>query len=248
MKATLIVIFFLSSALFAFPDVCIAAVSDDGLVEVHYPVEVLSSYKDRRRTGGMNVGLNLIQMIPYNFESLLGDNTLYSETYGITPINLMTLELGYKFNFVLGSLSLLLEYGTGRASTEVSGVARDLYVDKYGLKTMYVMDNLFKEPYVAPYIGASVWQMGFTETEAGDPNDYTLTTGIGMEYSAGLLLQLNWIEDWLTDGESNAALADIGLQNTYLDVFVSQHYRAQGDLAAPTATGADYGVGLRLEF
>jgi hypothetical protein len=224
-----------------------AETPDSGLVEVHYPSEILSSYKERRRTHGANLGINLTQMVPYNWESLL-DDQLYSDTYGETPISLISLELGYKFNFKLGSLSLILGYGTGQATADLSGVLRDMFVDKYFIKAMYVMDNLFKEPYIAPYIGGSVWQMEITESEDGDPEIYSLTTGYGLEYSAGLLIQLNWIENWLTDGDSKQALAELGLENTYIDLFVSQHMRAQGELEAPTATDLNYGAGLRLEF
>jgi hypothetical protein len=247
-KSILTALFFIFSTLSIFPDPSLAAAQDPGLVEVHYPIEVLSPYKERRRTHGANVGVNLIQMIPYNWESLLTPGEFYSDVYGETPISLASVELGYKFNFVLGSLSFLLGYGSGFASTEVGGVYQDISVTKYLGKVMYIMDNLFSEPYVAPYVAGSAWQMTFNETQDGDDEEYFLTTGIGYEYSAGLLIQLNWIEDWLLGGESTTALADMGLENTYIDLFVSQHLRAGGEEEAPTATDYNYGAGLRLEF
>lgn len=226
-----------------FVDICQAEEQDSGLVEIHYPVDSAVSYKERRRTHGTNVGFNLTQMIPYNWESLI-DDEYYGDVYGQTPIMLMTLEGGYKFNFVLGSLNFLAGIGFGQATADLSGVTRFINVTKYLVKGMYILDDIFPEPYLAPYIGGSVWQMRVTESEQDSDFGGTRTTGYGFEYSVGALIQLNWLEP----DTARETLAESGLENTYLDLFVSQHFRTQQSDDPSTSTDINYGAGLRLEF
>jgi hypothetical protein len=227
-----------------FTDDCRAATQDDGLVEIHFPVDVTTSYKERRRTSGTNVGINMTNFVPYNWESLL-DGGLYDNDYGSSPIQLYTLEAGYKYNFALGSISLLAGFGMGTNNTNVNGISRSMTVMKYLGKVMYAMDNMFSEPYVAPYVAGSVWQMRVSEKEdITDGLADAINVGPGFEYSVGALIQLNWLEPDI----ASRALVDIGIENTYLDVFMSQHMRTQSSSVYSTATDFNFGAGLRLEF
>jgi hypothetical protein len=104
------------------------------------------------------------------------------------------------------------------------------------------MDNLMKEPYVAPYVGFSMYQMGLTDKST--TSTISETTPTSYAYTLGLLLQL----DWLDYDVAKQATFNWGLENTYLDVFMSQYFAAGDETEANMETDPIWGVGLRLEF
>lgn len=225
-------------------DPCLAAQPSDqpgDLVEVRYPVDPDASYKERRRTHGANFAVNQLAMSPVDWLTLLNQEAYFDEVYQ-NPVSLNSVELGYKFNFVLGSLNFLAVYGAGNTSSD----GYNLSVTKYAAKGMYIIDNILSEPYVAPYAAASIWQMTFKENDSfSTPSRETSETlGPGFDYSFGLLFQLNWLEP----GTARDTLNTTGIQNTYVDIFVTQHTDSQDSIDASTATDFDLGFGLRLEF
>lgn len=243
MKSVFVAVITIVLTQFLFIDVARTQTPDNGMVEVNYPLDVEASYKERRQTHGANVGLNTTFFRPYNWESLL-DDVYFDDTYGQTPVQILSLEVGYKFNFVLGSLSLLLGGGMGEGDAAWFGVGRTMRVTKGLSKAMFILDNLLPEPKVAPYVSGSAWIMRISELQDGDDDVYNWDTGVGLEYSVGTLIQLNWLEPDL----SRESLASLGLQNTYLDVFASQHFRTAKTSDPSTSTDLNFGAGIRLEF
>jgi hypothetical protein len=242
-KKVLAAIFLALIAQLLFIDICWAATQDEGLVEITYPVDTFASYKDRRITHGANVGINITNFVPYNWESQI-DGEYYGDTFGATPISLFCIEMGYKFNFVMGSISLMPGIGFGEQKADFNGVSRTMNVMKFSGKGMFALDNLFSEPYLVPYAAASVWQMRITEFLETSTEKYVHPTGIGLEYSFGALIQLNWLEPDL----ARQSLSNSGLQNTYIDLYVSQHMNSSSTNDPSTITAMDFGAGLRLEF
>ena len=221
-----------------------AATKDESnLVEINYPIDVQSSYKERRRTHGANFGIHLENYIPGNWSSLV-DSGFYNETYGKTPISLTSVEGGYKYNFALGGISLLAGIGNGQASADVFGATRTMSIFKYYARGMYTIDNLFPEPYVVPYVAGAVWQMKIKETESGSSFGGSVTSGIGFDYSLGVLLQLNALDQEI----AQKSLNENGIENTFLDFFVTQYLKTLKASDSNLSSNFIFGLGLRLEF
>ncbi len=226
------------------PSKAVAIAQDEArLVEINYPIDVYAPYKERRRTHGANFGIHLENYVPGRWESLI-DSEYYEDTYKKTPIALTSFEGGYKYNFVLGSLSFLAGIGYGEATTTFFGASRVMGVYKYFGRGMYALDNLLSEPYIVPYVAGSIWQMKIKESETGSINGGTLTSGVGFDYTFGALFQLNWM-DLET---ANRTLNENGIQNTYLDIFATQYLRTLKKTESSLASNFILGLGLRLEF
>jgi hypothetical protein len=176
-----------------------------------------------------------------NFISTL-DSKSYGELFGEEGIPMASLMVDYKYNFSLGSLALGLDYGKGRLSDSLSGTERSLDISKYGVGLKFTADMILDEPYIAPYVGIKFWQLGVTETSPTD--SFSATTQMGMNYTAGVLLQLDWID---FDSAKNATF-NWGLENTFIDLYVTQYAKTSAADDPDTETDLLYGGGIRFEF
>jgi hypothetical protein len=211
------------------------------LVELHVRQDNLADYKTRRETHGMYFGIDYENYVPLNFVSI-NDGKTYNELFNGDSISIVSMLFDYKFNFTLGSLALGASFGMGSLESNYSGASRTLELTKYMATLKYTMDNLMKEPYVAPYVGFSMYQMGLTDKST--TSTISETTPTSYAYTLGLLLQL----DWLDYDVAKQATFNWGLENTYLDVFMSQYFAAGDETEANMETDPIWGVGLRLEF
>ncbi len=217
-----------------------AATEDQSLVEVSIPQDILSPYRERRGTNGMFFGLDYESLILKNFFST-SDGATYSDLFGSNAIGLIHLSVDYKFNFSLGALTIGGDIGMGSASGKVS--PRKLDVTKYGIGLKYVADALMPEPFVAPYVGLNIWKMGTKETVTSTES-VSESTGIGYNYTIGLLVQLNWIDY----DDARQATFNYGLENTYLDIYATQYAKTDSEADVNTATDILWGAGLKFEF
>lgn len=222
---------------------------DDGLIEVHYNPNYLAPYKERRPKWAGLFGISLDQMTPKNYRSRI-DNISYDTMFGAdSSANMVELSGGVKYNFFLGSISSEAFYSMGQVSGTVNdntllinGETRTLELKKYGLKFSYIMDNLFNEPYVAPYVSGKFFGFDYLETRPGE--EVSGQTAFSTGYTLGALFSLNWL-----DPESAfIAAKNSGLQNTYVDVFISQLNTSDSEEDPQLETDFNYGVGLRVEF
>jgi len=220
----------------------------DGKIEIDYPADRLMPYRNRRSTWGVNFGIQMDQMLPDSYRSPIDDEP-YKNLFGSSTINLVQGQVGMKYNFSLGSLGANLLLAAGEVQDNRIGndtqtdTDADLQLTKMGLSFSYVMDNLFPEPYVAPYIEGQVFKMDWLEKSKGGPSKSGVT-GVSSALTIGVLIQLNWLD---SDG-AFLAQESSGLQNTYLDLFVSQ-YNSSGEGGDPNfQTDFNYGGGLRFEF
>ncbi len=217
--------------------------SEVPLVEINYPIDVMAPYKERRRTHAGNFGIRNENYVPALWESLI-DEEYYDDTYAQTPIKLTSIEGGYKYNFILGSISLMGGIGYGEANTEFNGIGRKMIATKYFARGMFALDNILAEPYMVPYVAGSIWKMKIQESE--DTTDFggTFTSGFGFDYTLGLLLQLNWLDaDFARE-----SLNQNGIQNTYLDIFMTQYLKTLTSTDPILSSKLMLGLGLRLEF
>ncbi len=217
------------------------AVETSELVEVQHYQDNLAPYKERREDHGIYVGLDYEGLDLKNYISTL-DGKSYGELFGTSPIPLVHLSVDYKYNFVLGSLSLGVDLGKGTLSDNRSGSDRTLGVTKYGVGVKYTADMILDEPYLAPYVGIVVWQMSLDEKSP--TNSFSATTQMGFNYTLGVLLQLDWI-DYET---AKNTTFNWGLENTFIDIYATQYAKTSAVDDPNTETDLLYGVGLRLEF
>ena len=212
------------------------------IVEMHIPIEVNQPYRNHRQDHGFMFGLNYENTQMFNYVSIVDFVTPFSEMFGDIEIPIYNMSLGYKYNFILGSLAANLGLGYGTYTSSDSGILRSLTFMKYSASASYIADTLFSEPYVAPYVTVGVNQFDITESAA----EQEFSHGIQAAYffTAGALFQLNWLDDEV----ARKSLVDYGLENTYLDVFVTQFQPSVDPEDPNTETEYTFGAGLRLEF
>lgn len=212
------------------------------LVEVEINQDNLAPYKQRRDPYSINFSLNYENLELKNYISVLDNITSYSTMFNGEALPLISLGLSYQYNFFLGSVSLGANYGMGSLSGSHSGVDRSLDITKYGGSLRYTADMIMNEPYVAPYIGLQMWQ--FVLAEKSPTDSFSGTTQWGTAITLGLLFQLNWI-DWETARQTTF---NWGLENTFIDIFLTKYGPTNSDEDPNTETDFVYGAGLHLEF
>lgn len=223
-----------------------------GEVILEKPRDYTLSYGERRSTWGITFSMNYEQFYPMNYFSLIKND--YYENYHDVAIPLLGGEFGVKYNFSLGSVAVLFGYAQGTIADDGQGLEITTAITKAALNL--TLDNLFSEPYVAPYaqIGAHTIDWSESETLGGVTRDESFTSEINYHYKAGLLFQLNWIERKLDPNSQEEALRSSGLENTYIDIFYTSYAQPQTISTAQGMPGEGnlqsdaYGVGLKLEF
>lgn len=211
---------------------------DYPLVQVEIRQDVLAPYKERRSRHGFQFDVSYEPIEFKQYRSFI-DGFTYTDMFGETTTNLISLSAEYKFNFALGGISLGALYGMG----QVTGPSdRSLDLTKYGAKLKYTMDNVFSEPYVAPYVAVDLLQMSYNEKFGTD--SFSGTTQMSYSYSLGLLLQLNWIDK---DTARNATY-EYGLENTYIDVYMTKYNESQAEDDPNLSSDFSFGAGLVFEF
>lgn len=211
------------------------------LVEVYHDESSVAPYRERRATNGFMFSANYTGFLPKDYISTL-DFVSYKDIFGKKPIPLVEVQLAYKYNFALGSITGGLGYGIGSLSADYSGAKRSISVNKPSVSLAYIMDALAPEPYLAPYLQFQAWQMHIKESSPTD--SFEADTKIGFDYTLGALIQLNWLDAV----SARSATRCCGLENTYLDLYVAKYTKTQGSVDADTETDFTYGGGLRLEF
>jgi len=221
---------------------------DDGTVEIVYPSERLAPYRERRGNWGAVFGIQVDQIFPDKYRSRI-DDVNYETLFGSSPINLIQGQVGAKYNFSLGSVGANLLLGAGEVQDGRIGNEygtdddANLQLTKIGASANFIMDALFDEPYIAPYIEGQIFKMAWLESSQ-NTDSIAGTTEISSAFTVGVLIQLNWLDP----ASAFTAQETSGLQNTYLDVFVSQYNSSGADTDPNFETATNYGGGLRFEF
>jgi hypothetical protein len=222
---------------------------DDGKIEVVYPVDRLVPYRERRTEWAATFSIQVEQIYPDKYVSQ-ADGYSYQDFFGESTLNITQGQVGAKYNFGLGSVgaSLLLGAGSvqdGRIANVigVEGTDTELQVTKMGGSFNFTMDALFEEPYLAPYVEFQVFKIDWLETAKGFES-IEGSTQVSTGLSAGVLIQLNWLDPATAFEAQNTS----GLQNTYLDIFVSQYNGSSSDSDPNFQTDVNYGAGLKFEF
>lgn len=226
-------------------DVIVEKSSYDDDLEIEKPISdtFKLSYKERRHPNAWILGFDVERVLLNNYFSLI-DNEYYLNTFGDEVVLLPTIRFGYKRNISLGAIQLEGAVGYFNLADNLSGTYRKIELIKQSLGITYVEDNILNEPYVAPYATANVYSMGITEKIESKKLNASWATGYGIQFIFGLLIQLNSFEE----KSSKTALRNYGLENTYLNIFVSKYQMTNDPEDPDTSTDYNWGLGIKLEF
>lgn len=216
---------------------------DSQLVEVELVEDVQGTYKEQRTTHGAYFSVDYEDLDLTNYITTVGARQFYGDVFD-TPVPLLKIAADYKFNFSIASLAFGLEYGKGSLTDDKTGQDRTIDISKYGLGIKLALDMITPEPYVVPYLGFNAWKMDISENATSPAETFEGTTEIGFNYTAGLLIQLNWID---SDSARDSKFG-WGLKNTFLDLYATKYAQTTGEMDANTETDVLFGGGLRLEF
>lgn len=215
--------------------------SENHLVEVQVVQDSLAPYTERQQDHGFYFRLSSEELLLKNFISAI-DGLEYSELLKDKPTRMALLNLEYKYNTGIGGFSFGVQAGKGNASDWASGQERTLNITKFGLSGKFTADKITSEPYVAPYVGFTAWQLGIEEDSLAESKSEV--TGIGYNYTVGLMIQL----DWLDRETAKNTTFNWGLENTFLDLYATQYTQSSGEDDPDTATDLILGAGICLEF
>ncbi len=220
---------------------------NDGTVEVQYSADTLAPFSQRKSNFSTTFGINVEQVYPEDYISGI-DGNKYETLFGTSTIDIVQGRLGLKYNTSAGGIEVGILGGYGEISdgriAVLTGTDTDakLEVTKLGAYGSYVMDSLFSEPYLAPYIEGQLYSYDWLES-AKSGEEAKGNTAISYGFSIGALFQLNWLDP------SNAFIAreSFGLNNTYVDLFVSYYTKGDGD-DPDFSSNTNLGFGLKFEF
>lgn len=209
-------------------------------------------YKQRRKTHGILFSINYEDFYPSEYISII-DQAHIDRFLDGSAAKMFGAEIGYKYNFSLGSLAFLFQYAKGGSVGNKLGYDRSLEVEKMALSANYSMDLLLKEPYLVPYIQGSISNFDIREDDQNFEGANAAHMVMG--YRIGLLFQLDWIEKSIDPRTHEQGLTSSGLQNTYLDVYVNNYMQPSNVLSASNPEGEanvaasmQLGLGLKMEF
>lgn len=231
-----------------------------GQVTVEKAENYTLPYKERRGTHGVVFAVGMETLNPQDYRSQFNDGHFDNFSAG-NKVSMLNLELGYKYNLSsLGSISIVGVYGSGGVDGSDGSFDRNFAFTKYGVSANFAIDAILDEPWIVPYVQAGVHQFAASETGviSGNEETRTATAGFAGNYKFGLLFQLDWIESAIDKNARAERLRSSGLENTYIDVFMTE-YLASSDAIDPAvqfgtegdpnmAASSVIGVALKLEF
>lgn len=227
----------------------------EGEIVVEKPIDLAQNYRDRRNRYGILFSVNYEKFSPSDYLSIIQNKT-FNEVSAGGSIPVMGVEFGIKFNFSLGSATALLGYARGTFTDDAKNVDQiSAKITKADIN--FTLDNLMSEPWVAPYAQIGLHQIDWTESSrdgVGVLKEESFITDWKLNYKAGLLFQLNWLENSIDPNTHNNGLTSSGLQNTYLDIFYVSYAEPNevatvgGQSGEANLASSNFGVGLKLEF
>ena len=226
--------------------------NDEVIVESNQDINL--PYRKRRSKLGAIFSANYEKYEPNDYKSLILDK-YFDEVSGGDSIPLMGAEIGVKYNFALGSVAGIFGYSKGETSNKGQNL-NSISVSVIKADINFTMDNLMSEPYVAPYVQGGIHQISWDEesVSAGNIQNESFVTDPNFHLKTGVLVQLNWIENWIDPSTTHEGLRSSGLQNTFLDIFYSYYMQpsqvaeAAGEEGEADVSSSGLGIGLKMEF
>lgn len=204
----------------------------------------LMPYRDRKYNFGWMLGFGARSFKPEFFRSQF-DESSFKDSFGQDDVRLGQFDLGFRYNSALGGLVLEFGYAGGGASNNDEELLRSFNVKQSYVGAKLILDSLWGEPYIAPYVGAGMISIQNEEIAAILTESETLSNSSSAAYyNMGFLVLLNWM-DWISfrRGYDQGAV-----ENYYLDFGVTQIMKSAKADSLDLSTGLLPSVGVRIEF
>lgn len=209
-------------------------------------VSALIPYRIRRSKTGLDVGISYSMFDPINYESDYASASVISfeDLYGSPSVPLIELYMNYKRNMDIGSIGLVGSAGYYKNEVKEKTFGTDITLSLQILKLggKFILDSLGYEPKIVPYVEGGAYTVLFKEENGA--NSFNGNTEVALYYSAGLMAQLNWIDQ----AASVEAYSESGIENTFLFAEVRQYMASSNERDPDFSTDPTIGVGMSLEF
>lgn len=218
--------------------------SSDEYVEIRTSHDIFLPYKQRQNPWGFSFSLGAEQVDFPNLVSQFDDNSFQS-LFGSNGLTMLSAELGPKYNFSWGSLSMLLGYGHLSAKDSRIQVEAGLDITRYSATAVLQLDSFWDEPYFVPYFGLGAWQSDYAETSADQPGEVMrYSTEIGYHVRVGALFGL----DWLEPATVLRARKQTGIKGVFVNVYASTSFMAEPSPDPDLENEYDLGASLVFEY
>lgn len=220
----------------------------DGTIEVIYPKDITQSYRARKTDWGKNISLSMQTVRPENYTSVIGlpegaPVETYDYIFGTKDIDLFTFGLGLQYNTEIGSFTADLSGGMGSVLAAYDIGNRTLTLVKRGVSVGFTFNNIFEEPYIAPYANLEIFNFQYKD-ELGDDSDIG-STAMTLATTVGILVQLNHLD---TSTAAHDANIDWGIENTFIDIYATQYGLSSSSDDPDLSTSFNLGIGLKIEL
>jgi hypothetical protein len=209
----------------------------DGLVEVHIKGDPYAPYVDRRTPWSGRLNMQWESFYPSSYISP-GDQAPYSNIFGNNQGALISLSLGGQYNTGLGALYVDATYGAGTIPGIASGSA--LVLSKYGAIAGILLDKLFANPWVSPFVAVEAVYFKWNETAA----NVSGTTAVTVGTMAGISIHMNRVDEVA----AAEAYINYGIKNSFVDIYAIQYNTSNSAGDPDLQTSPAIGAGFHLEF
>ena len=173
----------------------------------------LVPYRIRRNRFDSQITLTASEYSPVNYQTdyLSPGTQSFSQLYSSSAVPMVEASYMFRYNFSLGALAVEGAYGYYNAtskSIEIGNASLAGQETRLGLR--YIMDTLWREPVIAPYIMGGAYQFQYSETQGN--SKLVGRTNFAPYWGFGAFLQLNWLDARSTVAGYNEA----GVENWYL--------------------------------
>lgn len=230
--------------------------SSDGLVEVEPTFVQLSRtegkyelvpYGERRGKWGSQFSIGYSTFNPTNYPSEFTIDP-FDLVYGVAEVPLLEVQYNLKRNFSFGAITAEVGMGFYQNSSDTPDVLDvDLQVIPIRLGASLILDQLFKVPYIAPYVSGGIYTMIYKEVLTnlvGDENEKGGNTQVSPYMAFGVQIGL----DWLDPVASRISYEDSGIEATFVYVEARKFFEPNGQRDPDFETAFEPNAGIRVEF
>lgn len=200
--------------------------------------DAIPKYRNRRDSWGTVISAHYSLFTPSNYTPT-GTTSTFATEYGDGAGALYELTVSRKLNMSIGSVRL----GGGVGYSKRDKGSRSLTVIPLRLEGALVLDMLFEEPLVAPYVLAGGYVNIYNETAGvAGVDDADGYTGVAPYFGVGANFQL----DWLDKKAALSTFLDYGLQNTFL--YIEGRSFVSDGSSTDFSTSFQLAAGAKLEY
>jgi hypothetical protein len=206
-----------------------------------------ASYRERRARWSETFSLQASNFVPRYYLPHYIDLD-YLSVYN-QQLPLMEGNLVFKRNLPFGAIGAEIGAGYFKTTSNPSlatadatplNSALELVILRLGLQLSF--DALMSEPYVVPYVSGGIYSFDYRESQP--TNAYTGITQPAPYLTAGLMFQLNWIDQ----ASAETVYDDAGLENTFLFIEVRSLFDSGNSQDPKFNSAPHFDAGMRMEF